>query len=225
MSGMEWDFGQEKARENLPVREVVPGEVLHEVFGAERARAVENAETGGEIVGNPLEDAQRWHKQEHPMSCAVACQEFVAEGLLKEDYSEERMRAFARRQGWFSEDGTTPEDAGKLLEAAGLEVRREERCGLEDIVEVLENGGKVMTSVNNMVLQNPLYQWLPGYTANHMVEVTGVDRSDPAHVRISLNDPGVENGAGIVYSLERFETAWSTGNHFMVSAYRGKGAA
>lgn len=159
------------------------------------------------------------------MSCAVACQEFVAEGLLKEDYSEERMRAFARRQGWFSEDGTVPENAGKLLEAMGLEVRREERCSLEDIVEVLENGGKVMASVNNMVLQNPLYRWLPGYTANHMVEVTGVDRSNPAHVRISINDPGVENGAGIVYSLDRFETAWSTGNHFMVSAYRGKGAA
>ena len=225
MSGMEWDFGPEKARENLPAREVVPGEVLHEVFGAERVRAFESAETGAEIAGNPSEDASFWHRQEHPMSCAVVCQEFVAEGLLKEEYSEERMRAFARRQGWFSEDGTTPEDVGKLLEAMGLEVRREENCGLEDIVEVLENGGKVMASVNSMVLQNPLYRQLPGFTANHMVEVTGVDRSDPAHVRISINDPGVENGAGIVYSLERFETAWNTGNHFMVSAYRGKGAA
>lgn len=225
MSGSEWVFDPEKGQENLPVREIVPGEVLHEVFGAERARAFELDEVGNEVAGNPSEDAKLWHRQEHPMSCAVACQEFVAEGLLKEDYSEERMRAFARRQGWFDEAGTMPEDTGKLLEAMGLEVRREENCSLDDIMETLESGGKVMASVNNMVLQNPLYQWLPGFTANHMVEVTGVDRSDPAHVRISLNDPGAENGAGVTYSLDRFEAAWNTGNHFMVSAYRGKGVA
>jgi len=224
MSGAEWDFGPEKARENPPAREIVPGEVLHEVFGAERIRAVESAEPGGEIAGDPAEDAKLWHKQEHPMSCAVTCQEFVAEGLLKGEYSEARMRAYAGREGWFDDEGTVPGDVGKLLEAMGLEVRREENCRVEDIAEALQSGGKVMASVNNMALQNPLYALLPGFGANHMVEVTGVDRSDPAHVKITLNDPGVENGAGIVYPLERFEAAWGTGNRFMVSAYRGKGA-
>lgn len=224
MSGVEWDFGPEKVRENLPAREIVPNEVLHEVFGAERPKALESNESGGEIVGNPQEDAKLWHRQEHPMSCAVTCQEFVAEGLLKEEYSEARMRAYAKREGWFSDEGTVPGDVGRLLEAMGLEVRREERGSVEDIAEVLQNGGKVMASVNNMILQNPLYSLLPGFNANHMVEVTGIDRSDPAHVKITLNDPGVENGAGIVYSLERFEAAWKTGNHLIVSAYRGKGA-
>ena len=222
MSNMEWSIYPEKTRENQSVWENVPGEVLHEVFGTEQTQSFECSENGDEIVGNPSDDAMLWHQQEHPMSCAIACQEFVAEGLFKEDYSEERMRAYAQRQGWFSDEGTTQENAGKLLEAMDLNVHSEENCDLGDIIQVLQNDGKVMTSVNNMVLQNPLYQLFPGFSANHIVEVTGVDRTDPAHIKIILNDPGVENGAGIVFPLQQFEAAWMMGKHFMVSAYRGK---
>ena len=60
----------------------------------------------------------------------------------------------------------------------------------------------------------------PSLTANHAVEVIGIDRTDPSNVKVILNDPGLPGGRGITYDLEEFQTAWNTSGGFMVSAYR-----
>ncbi|MDC7287986.1 hypothetical protein NXH76_09240 [Blautia schinkii] len=208
---MGWEFDDEEEIEEIQEIEEIPMNV----------EALEQQEQEGsrEIIGEPKEEAEHWHLQQEEMSCAVVSQEFVAESLLNKEFSEEKMVEFAERQGWY-ENGTSPEDAGKLLEAMGLLVEREYDAELEDIEQVLENGGKPLVSVHNAVLENPLLASFPWLSANHMIEVTGIDKTDPEHVKVIVNDSGVLDGAGKVHEWNDFQKAWETGGNYMVSAYR-----
>lgn len=176
------------------------------------------------ISGEPLEDLEHWHMQEGDMSCAVVCQEFVAEELLDTELNEQDLVEFAVSKGWFDpETGTTLEDTGNILEYLGLEVMQNEHGSIEDIERTLEEGGKVIAGVNNISLLTPDSMesiFYPSLTANHAVEVIGIDRTDPSNVKVILNDPGLPGGRGITYDLEEFQTAWNTSGGFMVSAYR-----
>lgn len=207
------------------IRELVPGEVTLETMGPKETFELrENMETPG-VFGNPEAAAEVWHLQEHPMSCAVVCQEFIAEELLGKDFSEAKMRDYAEDREWFSDGGTKIHDVGNLLEEMGLDVERVQGATVEDIKAVLTGEGKLMAGVNNLVLHDSRFALLPGNSANHMVEVTGIDERDPNHVKVILNDPGVENGAGREVPLDTFLAAWNTSGNFMVSAYRPNGGA
>lgn len=184
-------------------------------------KEIKNAFEGNNegIIGNPEKDMETWHEQVSPVSCAVCCQEFVAEQVTGKEFTEEEFCRFAETQGWFNpETGTPPGDVGKILEYMGFDVTRQEGVSVNELAQMLENGEKVIVGVNNMVLANPELSDLPGYNANHAVQVIGIDRSDPNHIEVILNDPGVENGNGVRHSLEDFVKAWSKGNNFTVSA-------
>lgn len=207
----------------LKIENIRLNDLKHEVInGAEDLKNAEGMTI--EMIGNPQKDALHWHLQEHPMSCAVACQEFVAEALLGIELSETNMREYARANNWFSDNGTLSEDTDNILEALGIETELTYENTLESIKNVIKNGGKVIAGVNNMVLERPILAMLPGFGPNHMVEVIGIDESNPEDVRIILNDPGVENGAGRSVPLKTFEKAWSTSDDFMISAYKPEGA-
>ena len=179
----------------------------------------EGREESETILGNPEKDMETWHMQDSDVSCAVCCQEFVAEQVTGQEFTEQEFCDLAERQGWFDpETGTAPEDVGKILEYMGFDVTRQEGVTVQELAQMLENGEKIIVGVNNMVLMNPELANIPGMSANHAVQVIGMDMSDPKNIQVILNDPGVPNGRGIKHSLDEFEAAWNTGNHFTISA-------
>ncbi len=181
---------------------------------------VEFAETT-ELIGNPEKDMENWHRQTEQNSCAIACQEMVAEQLLHRDFSEEEMIRFAKERGWYRSESGTPEGhVGDILEALGLEVEREKGQTLSDLAEDLQRGRKVICGVNNMILSNPDFAELPGQRANHAVEVIGIEVTPSKDVQIILNDFGVENGRGRRVSADTFMKAWNTGRNFSVTAWK-----
>lgn len=109
------------------------------------------------------------------------------------------------------------EDVGNILESFGLDVERQEGVTFAKLAQMLENGKKVICGVNNMVLANPELANINGISANHAVQVIGIDSTDPNDIRVILNDPGVPDGRGISHSLNTFMTAWSTSNNYAVS--------
>lgn len=187
---------------------------LNKIEGSDEGR--EKSET---ILGNPEKDMEVWHMQDSDVSCAVCCQEFIAEQVTGKEFTEQEFCDLAERQGWFNpETGTAPEDVGKILEYMGFDVTRQEGVTVQELVQMLENGEKIIAGVNNMVLRNPELANVPGISANHAVQVIGMDVADPNNVQVILNDPGASDGRGIRYSLDRFEAAWNTGNRFTISA-------
>lgn len=182
----------------------------------------EVAESIDLVAGSPETDVENWHWQTEQNSCAVCCQEFVAEQLLDREFSEQGMIQYATERGWYNpESGTSVSDVGKLLEALGLEVEREYDLTLSDLFGELESGHKIICGVNNMILENPGFAELPGYNANHAVEVIGIDYSNPEGVQVILNDSGVANGRGRSVSADIFIKAWNTSGRYAVSAWKG----
>jgi len=219
------EFRNFEKAEGLKEREIRPDGVVREVFSSAKAEISEKtekyqfAEKPG-MIGTPEQDAKSWHRQTEKKSCAVSCQEFVAEGLLGKDFSEERMLEYARQHDLIGESGTSAEHVGVLLERMGLEVTREYGADIRDICQVLSEGGKVMAGVNGVALSSPEYARRPGVAADHMVQVTGVDVSNPQDIRVILNDPGSLEGCARNIPLKTFEQAWKTSDCYMVSAFR-----
>lgn len=181
---------------------------------------IESGETV-ETIGNPEKDMENWHPQSEHNSCAIACQEFVAEQLLQKDFSEQDMIRLAKEQGWYtSEAGTPLGHVGDILEALDLETSRESGQTLSDLAENLQHGRKIICAVNNMILENADYAEIPGLKANHAVEVIGIDVSGPGEAQVILNDSGVENGQGRRVSAEAFVKAWNTSRNFAVTAWK-----
>lgn len=174
------------------------------------------------VAGFPETDSENWHKQSEPYSCAISCQEFVAEQLLDREFHERDLLPYAERKGWYrKEAGTTISDVGNLLEDLGLAVKRVEGLSLNDLADALDSGEKAICGVCNMILANPALAELPGFKANHAVEVIGIDASDISDIRVILNDPGIENGKGIRMKADTFLKAWSTSGNYAVIAGKG----
>lgn len=218
-------FDQESVSESQElwkgVKEIEPGLTLERSEQAALSLS-ELAEGADLIAGSPESDMENWHRQTEQNSCAVCCQEFVAEQLLDREFSEQEMIQYATEHGWYDpETGTTINDVGKLLEALGLEVERESGLTISNLVTELESGHKLICGVNNMILENPAFADLLGINANHAVQVIGIDYSNPEDVRVILNDSGVANGMGRSVSADTFVKAWNTSGNFAVSAWKG----
>lgn len=217
-------FDTPELSQELTSSELLEDGVIREKLGTdpEISEWYESKET---VIGTPEEADDHWHRQSEMNSCAVACQEFVAEQLLDREFSEQEMIEYAKARDWYDPaEGTSITDIGKLLEAVGLQVERIENITISDLAMSLAEGEKVICGVNNMILQEPALADLPGINANHAVEVIGIDYSDPGNPQVILNDPGVENGQGIRHDLDIFMDAWKTSNHFAVIASRKEAA-
>lgn len=219
------EFRNFERPEGLKESQIQSDGVVREVFSPARAEITEKLEANDfaekpGMIGTPEMDAESWHPQVEVKSCAIACQEFVAESLLGKDFSEERMLEYARQHDLIGENGTAAENTGVLLEHMGLEVTREFGRDIQDICQVLSEGGKVIAGVNGAALSSPEYAKRPGVTCDHLVQVIGVDVSNPQDIRVILNDPGSLDGRARNVSFNMFEQAWKTSRCYMVSAFR-----
>lgn len=174
------------------------------------------------VVGDPASAMDDWHWQETDCSCAVTSQEFVLEELTGLEFEESVLRDLAEEHGWFDPNGgTTMDDVGNLLEHMGLRVERSSGNSIEDLEACLASGGEVIVGVDSSEIwmgQNDDF-FFPGMDADHAVQVIGIDRTDPGHPMVILNDPGCTNGCGAMLPMETFLNAWEDSDCFMVEAY------
>lgn len=166
------------------------------------------------------EAAKEWHVQTEDYSCAIACQQFIINEFKDVGISEQELIDFAREQGWYQEFGTTGVDIGNFLTMYDIDTTVKATGEFQDLLDATDNGDRVIVTVQNMAL---VTEWCDGYpygSANHAVEVLGIDRSDPENLKVIVNDPGVEDGRAKAISYENFMDAWSTGGGFMVVAHK-----
>ncbi|MBR6164384.1 MAG: hypothetical protein IKQ45_00470 [Clostridia bacterium] len=208
-----------KAERYEGLRELEPGVSLEHVGPRQAFRPEqENFELS---AGTPEKDAEHWHRQGEAYSCAVVCQEFVAEQLLDRDFSEQSLIEFAKERGWYDpESGTTANDVGKILESLGIHVERAKDLNLRDLAQELDSGAKLICGVNSAIMAKPELAEVPGFNINHAVEVIGIKQT-PSDTWVILNDPGLEGGRGVQIRASTFLKAWKPGNNYTVIARKG----
>ena len=192
------------------------GDVVREFFQKPHPEAGDIAEERYDVD----EAMDVWHLQTEPYSCANACQEFIIDEFLGIDVQEADLNAYARENNWLRAEGTGLEDVGNLLEAYGIQTHRYLNAGFENIKAALNNGDRVIVAVHNAALDESWCDMIPVVSANHAVEVIGIDETDPRDVKVIVNDPGVADGCGKVVSLDTFNQARDGSGGFMVVAER-----
>lgn len=211
----------EQTEQYHPLEQLEDG-ILREVIGA-REVASEAQEQTETVIGD-LEDLENWHMQAEKLSCTVSMQELVGEQLLGRDLSEQEMIDYAQKRGWYDPtEGVSERDATRILEEMGFEVNRERDMTLQDLLDALAEGEKVICGINTMAMENRELADLPGIKANHVVQLVAVDFSVSEKPQVIVNDMALANGKGIRYDLDVFLDAWKAGRNFAVTV--GKGAA
>lgn len=165
----------------------------------------------GEIT-NPYE-------QNYSDTCAIKSQQLI----LKDfgiDVTEDQCVQYSKEHGWYNE-GTMPEDVGKLLDAAGVPCSQTVGANVYDLVNELSQGHKIIVGVDSGELwSNSIWDWLKdvffGDTPDHALIVAGIDMRDPDNPMVIVTDPGTGQPAQ-PYPLDQFMDAWADSNCFMVS--------
>lgn len=174
------------------------------------------------VSGDPGQSMEEWEFQGDTNRCALYSQKFVIEELTGKDVPIEDIVDIATENGWFSEDsGTASLNMTKVLDAYGIENEMSFHNDIDDIKKCLEDGGKVIVSIDadQVWYGEDSNIFSPADSANHAVEVIGIDYSNPEEPMVILNDSGSPNGCGEMVAMDVFEDAWAAGDKQMVECY------
>ena len=176
------------------------------------------------VAGTPAEDMEHWEYQGQTGRCAIYAQKFAIEAITGREIPIEELVAVAEENGWFvpgENEGTVSLNMDKLVEYYGVENEMSFNNDIESLEEALNDGHKVIVSVDSGQIwkgeENDIFS--PETTADHAVEVIGIDRTDPENPMVVLNDSGTPNGRGELVPLEVFENAWSAGDSQMIECW------
>lgn len=175
------------------------------------------------VTGNPAASMEYWEFQGDTGRCALYSEKFVIEELTGQDIDIEDFAEVAKANGWFTEEGgTTFLNMNNMLDYYGIENQMSFHNSITDIENCLNNGGKVIVSIDSDEIwygtSNNIFS--PDSAADHAVEVIGIDRTDPNHPMVILNDSGTPDGRGEMVPLEVFEGAWEDGDCQMIECYK-----
>jgi hypothetical protein len=165
----------------------------------------------GEIIGTPDAYTQFWQPQTTGFTSAVVAQRGMVEAFTGEDISEAQLLYEATTNGWLTDAGMSPMDAGNLLELHGIDCHVQmEGATVEDLISELSQGHKVLVGVDSGELLDQDYPLEDFFhqSADRAIWVTGIDTGDPDHPKIIINDSGDPLGAGKEYDLSKFVNAW-----------------
>jgi serine/threonine protein kinase len=179
--------------------------------------------------GTPDHDRAFWEgQQSYADTCAIRCQEYILQQFTGVDFPEKLLVDEAREHGWYAPGhGTSIQDVGNLLELHGVAVNRYTEANVFHLANELAQGHKVIIGVDssqlwghNSTMDSMLHtvrdHFGLGGGADHAVVVSGIDTTDPHHVKVIISDPG-DGKAVASYPMEQFLHAWE-GSHFYMVA-------
>ena len=174
------------------------------------------------ISGEPQSSIDYWEFQGDTNRCALYSQKFVIEEFTGQEIDIEQFAEEAARNGWFTEEGgTTYLNMSQMLDHYGIENEMKFHQSIEDIEECLNNGGRVIVSLDadQTWYGNNHDIFSPEDSSNHAVEVIGIDRTDPNNPMVILNDSGSPKGKGEMIPMDVFQEAWDSGDNQMIACY------
>lgn len=178
----------------------------------------------GMAIGHP--DGEGFIHQTTPFTCAVMSQKMILDAFGVVDprtgtgYTEQSLMADAKGHGWLSDNGTSLENMGRLLEDKGIACHHD--SGWHHLIEDLASGHQALIAVNADELWSNhgsfgQFLHLLSNSPNHALVVKGLITDASGHVTVVVNDPGQVNGGGVEYRLDEFQAALEAGHFHYVA--------
>lgn len=200
------------------------GELPYELLGNQQFDPPEEPEREMFLFGTPETDREYWHEQVEINSAPIACQRMIAEQVFQKEFSEQEILECAKMKGYYNpEYGISAGDIDKLFQEYGLEAELDFDVSVTELAGMLDQNEKIICLVNDFVLSCPEAADLCGISPNHVVQVIGMDLSDPQKGKVIVNNPEDKKGKGAYYDLSRFLKSWRTGGCLTVSVHRRYG--
>lgn len=160
-------------------------------------------------------------------SCALRSQQIILRdfGIDIPFYDLEKI---ALESGVYTNEGTYTYDIGKVLELAGVGMHQVTDTSLDDLMNELSQGHRVIVSVDadelwyNDNLKGRLSNWFNDVIGhqggNHALIVAGVEvnPNDVNDIKVVLTDPGTGH-LRIEYPANQFINAWKDSDCFMAA--------
>lgn len=155
-------------------------------------------------------------------TCAIKSQQLILQDFGF-NLTEDELVDISMQHQWYKGDGTGTAmgNIGKLLELNGIPVTQMENANVYTLVGELARGHEIIVAVDsdelwNKGIKTSLQDMFVGDTPDHALLVSGIDTTDPEHVKVVVTDPGNGN-IYQSYDLDDFIDAWQDSNCFMVS--------
>ena len=176
----------------------------------------------GENAGDPI-----FIQQPDDHSCALRSQQIILRDFGI-DIPFNDLEKIALDNGVYTNEGTYTYDIGKVLELAGVGMHQVTGTSIDDLINELSQGHRVIVSVDadelwyNDSLKGRLKNWFNDVTGNqggnHALIVAGVkvNPNDVNDIKVVLTDPGTGH-LRIEYPANQFMNAWRDSNCFMAA--------
>ena len=165
---------------------------------------------------NAMEKIARIARSRGDVLCAVRCEEFILHsfGIHK---ALPELRDLALDKGWLTDDGAYVKDLGNTAGHFGLKVGKMEDATLQDIVQAIDQGKKVIAAVDGgELIGDPLEERIEdvfvGKIVDHCVVVLSVSVEND---EVALYDPAF-GPIPITVSIAHFLDAWEDSNYHCV---------
>lgn len=185
-----------------------------------------------DIWGVPNAQADFWDYQGLPDNCEPTSESFIIRQFGYDNISTNDFAYISQANGWYTPGwGTDPGHMGEMMDLFGIDNHTIENASFEQLASEIAAGHGVIVGVKADQLweQGPLqdlFNWVGKQfgldnpvdsPADHALCVTGIDKSDPEHPMVIINDPGDAEGQGVAYPLDRFMDAWENSNFTMTA--------
>ena len=200
--------------------ESVGENILNSSIMANNSKTIIYGEAG-ENISDPV-----FVRQPDDHSCALRSQQIVLRDFGI-DIPFEDLQQIALDNHVYSNEGTYTYDIGKVLQLAGVGMHQTEGNSIDDLINELAQGHRVIVSVDadelwyNNTIGDKLKNWFHdviGEGGNHALIVAGIeiDPTHPENNKVILTDPG-SGDLRIEYPMEQFKGAWGDSNCFMAA--------
>ncbi|MGL6340647.1 MAG: C39 family peptidase [Waterburya sp.] len=194
-------------------------------LGASNSDLADGYTSSSDVVnvwGTPSSDSDYWREQ-NGNTCSIVAQISVYESITGEYISETTAAEYAQEQGWYDpEEGTLREYSGSILNACGIETEQSYDNTIETIAEAMNNGDKVIVSLDANEIWDPIYSTTgepyEQTDAAHAVWVTGIQQNSDNTIDFVLNDSGTSYGQGDLVDYYDFINAWDDYDNYLTIA-------
>lgn len=112
-------------------------------------------------------------------------------------------------------------DFTQVLYERELHVEEYSGLNLKETLSLLDDDGKLLCFLSADILEGTSAVKLKGLAPNRVVELIGVDISNPINIRAFYNDPTCEDGCGKSCGWKKFNSAWDTSGKYAMFIFKG----